>query len=169
MGKDEHTSISPSIQTMSLLLLSGLWYLTENTECTYYCSSSSILFCLLGISQDVYAQTNLFQYHCAALSVLGVLCLVCHTAVLSRADSCDVRCRGFGLGNRQLGQIKCFTDKNTALGETENGNKKKSKVFNPETLYTGKTFGPVKVREREKEKKIIIMLKKMILISSKKH
>lgn len=44
------------------------------------------------------------------------------------------------------------------LGEAENSNEKKSKVFNPETLYTGKTIGPVKVREREEKKNV--MLKK---------
>lgn len=44
--------------------------------------------------------------------------------------------------------MKCFADKNPGLGESKNSNKKKCKVFNPETLYTGKTIWP-SVSKRE--------------------
>lgn len=82
----------------------------ENAGHTSY-SSSSLFFWFLGISQEVGAKTNLLCYHCAAQPVFSVLCLICHTSVLCRAVSCDVRCKGFGLGSCQLKQIKCFTDK----------------------------------------------------------
>lgn len=83
-------------------------------------------------------KANLCYDNVAVQSAFGVLCLVCHIAVLSRADSCNVRCKGFGLGSSQLGQIKYFADKNPGFGESKN-----SKIFNPETLYTGKTTGTV--------------------------
>lgn len=69
-------------------------------------------------------KANLFYDNVAVHSAFGVLCLVCHIAVVSRADSCDVRCKGFGLGSSQLGQIKCFTDKIAGFGESKNSNKK---------------------------------------------
>jgi len=83
-------------------------------------------------------KSNVVYDNVAVQSAFGVLCLVCCIAVLSKADSCNVRCEGFGLASSHLGQIKCFADKNPGFGESKNSNKKKCNVFNPESLYTGK-------------------------------
>lgn len=84
---------------------------------------------------------NLCYYNVAVQSAWCPVPL-CDISVLFKADSCDVRCKGFGLESSQLGQIKCFPDKNPGFGESKNSNKK-CKVFNPETLSTGKMIGPV--------------------------
>lgn len=133
------------------------WPLVPMEDTDHTCYSSSFFLLLRNMCMKA------IWFMIMLLSSLHLVSCACHIAVLSKADSCDVRCKGFGLRSSQLGQIKCFADKNPGFGESKNSNKK-CKVFNPETLYAGKTILLVYAEEN-----ICAMQKKIIFTSSKRH
>lgn len=88
---------------------------------------------------------------------LHLVSCACHIAALSKADSCDVRCKDLALEVVSLGRLNALQTKILGLGKVKIVTRRSVTVFNPETLYAGRTalLGYAKEKNNAMQKKII--------------